>query len=97
MPGTDFNARDALNLLQGWRGAARLLRQRSLIEGVWNGRRGWMAVGAVVWGLYGVKKARTRSDKVLMREVLKPGQQILISEAITRPTRGQARKLAKKS
>ena len=51
-----------------WRGAARLLRQRSLIEGVWNGRKGWLAVAAVVWGAWGVRKALHRDEKLLLRE-----------------------------
>jgi hypothetical protein len=90
-----FDARDVVALLSGWRGLARMLRQRSLVEGVWNGRRGWLGVAAVVWGGYGLRKAFARSDKVLLREVLKPGQEILISEPIIRPTRRQARKLRK--
>jgi hypothetical protein len=90
--GGAFEVRDALVLLRGWRGAAGLLRQRSLVEGVWHGRRGWLAVAAVVWGARGAHKAFQRDQKVLLREVLKPGQQLLISEPIVRPTRRQRRR-----
>jgi hypothetical protein len=89
--------RDLFALLQGWKGAARLLRQRSLVEGVWNGRRGWLGVAAVVWGAYGMRKAFQRNEQVLSRVVLKPGEQISVSEPIERPTRRQARKLARRS
>jgi hypothetical protein len=90
--GNGIDGRDVLALLKGWRGAAGMLRQRSLVEGVWNGRRGWLAVGAVVWGARGLRKAFQRDDKVLMREVLRPGMQLLISEPIVRPTRRQRRR-----
>jgi hypothetical protein len=79
----------------GLKGAASLLRQRSLIEGVWNGRRGWLAVAAVVWGARGLTKALHREEKLLLREVLRPGMQLVISEPIVRPTRRQRRKTAK--
>jgi hypothetical protein len=72
-----------------------ILRQRSLIEGLWNGRRGWLAVGAVVWGFHGLNVARKRQESVLMREVLAPGQRLVIEQAITKPTRRQLRKAAK--
>jgi len=73
----------------------KLLRERSLVEGLWNGRKGWLAVGAVAWGIHGLNIARRRQESVLMREVLAPGQRLVIEQAITRPTRRQLRKAAK--
>jgi hypothetical protein len=90
-----MDARDLVTLSRGWRGLSAVLRQRSLIEGVWNGRRGWLAVAAVVWGARGLRKAMHREEKLLLREVLRPGQQLVISEPIVRPTRRQARKAAR--
>ena len=89
------NVRDLLSLLRGWRGASAVLRRRSLVEVGWNGRRAWLAVGAVVWGARGLRKAVHRDEKVLMREVLRPGAQLIVSEAIVRPTRRQRRKAAR--
>lgn len=91
-----MGAREIVALLSGWRGAARVLRQRSLVEGVWHGRTVWLAVGAVVWGARGVRKALERNEQVLLREVLKPGQQLIISEPIVRPTRRQRRRAARR-
>jgi hypothetical protein len=70
----------------------RLLRERSLVEGVWYGRKAWLAVAAVVWGVHGINKARHREESVLLREVLRPGEHVIIRQAITRPTRRQRRK-----
>jgi hypothetical protein len=90
-----MDSREVMGLVRGWRGASSILRQRSLIEGVWNGRKGWLAVAAVVWGARGLRKATHREEKLLMREVLRPGQQLIISQPIVRPTRRQARKARK--
>ena len=90
-----MDQKDVVGLLRGFKGLSSLLRQRSLIEGVWNGRKGWLAVAAVVWGARGMRKAFHREEKVLLREVLRPGQQLIISEPIVRPTRRQQRKTAK--
>jgi hypothetical protein len=73
----------------------KLLRERSLVEGVWNGRKGWLAIGAVVWTVHGFSKARHREESVLLREVLKPGEHVIIRQAITRPTRRQLRRAGK--
>jgi len=85
------------------KGASELLRQRSLSEGLWNGRKGWMAVGAVVWGVRGVRWALHREERVLMREVLEPGQTVVVREVQTVKPRRQrkaaaaARKVAAKA
>jgi hypothetical protein len=86
-----MDGRDLVALLGGWRGAGALLRRRSLVEGVWNGRRNWLIVAAIVWGARGLGRAIRRDEKVLLREVLHPGQQLLVSEPIIRPTRRQRR------
>ena len=95
--GGGLDARDLFELARGWRGAARVLRQRSLIEGVWNGRRGWLGVAGVVWGAYGVRKALGRNEKLLWRVVLRPGQQLTVSEPIVKPTRRQRRKATRRA
>ena len=83
---------NAVRLLTGWRATLAYLRQQSLVEGVWGGRKGWLAAGAVIWGARGLRKVFKHDEKLLLREVLGPGQQLIISEAIVRPTRRQRRR-----
>lgn len=66
------------------------LRRKSLNKGLLGGQRGWMAVGAVVWGARFVRKAFGRSEKVVATEVLRPGQ-VLRLEAIAPLSRGERR------
>lgn len=66
------------------------LRRNALYKGLLGGQRGWMAVGAVVWGGRFVRKAFGRSEKVVATEVLRPGQ-VLQLEAIAPLNRGQRR------
>jgi hypothetical protein len=66
------------------------LRRSALSKGLLGGSRGWMAVGAMVWGPRLMKKALGRSEQIVATEVLEPGQ-VLRLEAIRRPTRGQRR------
>jgi hypothetical protein len=86
------SGRSLLRLATGWRGTLDYLRQQSLIEGMWNGRRSWLAVGALVWGARGLSKALRREEKVVLREVLRPGETYIVTEAISRPTRRQRRR-----
>ena len=66
------------------------LRRNALYKGLFGGSRGWMAVGAFVWGSRLFRKAFGRTEKVVYTEVLEPGQ-VLRLEAIAPPTRGQRR------
>jgi hypothetical protein len=52
----------------------RILRRKALYKGFLGGGRGWMAVGAALWGPRLVKKAFGRSEQIVATEVLKPGQ-----------------------
>lgn len=66
------------------------LRRNALYKGLLGGRRGWMAIGAVVWAPRLLKKALGRTEQVVATERLEPGQAVRI-EAIRRPTRGEDR------
>ena len=66
------------------------LRRNALYKGVLGGERKWMAIGAVVWAPRLLKKVMGRTEKVVAREVLKPGQ-VMCIEAITPPTRDERR------
>jgi hypothetical protein len=66
------------------------LRRNALYKGLLGGRRGWMAVGAVVWGPRLMKKALGRTEQVVATETLEPGQALRI-EAIKQPSRDERR------
>ncbi len=66
------------------------LRRNALYKGLLGGHRGWMTVGAVVWGGRLMRKAFGRTEKVVATEVLQPGQ-VLRLEAIAPPSRGERR------
>lgn len=66
------------------------LRRNALYKGLLGGRRGWMAIGAVVWAPRLLKKALGRTEQVVATERLEPGQAVRI-EAMRRPTRGEDR------
>ncbi|MEP7114770.1 MAG: hypothetical protein ABI862_15995 [Ilumatobacteraceae bacterium] len=66
------------------------LRRNSIYKGVLGGSRGWMAVGAAVWGPRLMKKALGRTEQIVATERLEPGQALRI-EAIKQPTRRERR------
>jgi hypothetical protein len=67
-----------------------VLRRNAVSKGLFGGSRGWLAVGAVVWGPRLMKRAFGRTEKVVATEVLKPGQALYL-EAIPQQTREQRR------
>jgi hypothetical protein len=67
-----------------------VLRRNAVSKGLFGGSRGWLAVGAVVWGPRLMKRAFGRTEKVVATEVLKPGQALYL-EAIPQETRAQRR------
>ena len=66
------------------------LRRNALYKGLFGGSRGWLAVGAVVWGPRLMKRLLGRNEKVVATEVLKPGQSLYL-ETIPQQTREQRR------
>ncbi len=71
-----------------------VLRRRALTKGLLGGSRGWMAVGAVVWGPRLLKKAIGKNEQIVATEVLRPGQTIQLTtiEPATRAERRAARR-----
>ena len=65
------------------------LRTRSLKDGFGRGRRGWFAVGVVVWGARLLRRSVARRSESLSQEKLKPGESVTIT-AIA-PVRGRRR------
>ena len=54
------------------------LRRKALVRGVLGGDRGWLAVGAVLWGGGLLKRAVTKQTELLTIEKLAPGQGLRI-------------------
>ena len=67
-----------------------LLRRSALYKGLLGGSRGWMAVGAVVWGPRLMKKALGKNEQIVATEVLRRGQTLQLT-AISPPTRAERR------
>lgn len=72
-----------------------LLRRNALYKGVFGGSRGWMAVGAVLWGSKLFKRFLGKNEEVIATEKLVAGQWLRL-EAISPPTRKQ-RKAARRA
>lgn len=72
-----------------------LLRRNALYKGVFGGSRGWMAVGAVLWGPKLFKRFLGKNEEVIATEKLVAGQWLRL-EAISPPTRKQ-RKAARRA
>jgi hypothetical protein len=70
------------------------LRRGALYKGVFGGSRGWLAVGAVVWGPRLVRKAMGRNEEVVTTEVLRPGDVVCL-RTIPQDTREQRRAVSR--
>jgi hypothetical protein len=66
------------------------LRRGAMYKGVLGGSRGWLAVGALVWGPRLVKKAIGKNEEIVTTEVMRPGD-VLRLETIPQQTRKQRR------
>lgn len=55
------------------------LRTRGIKDGIFAGRRGWMAIGLVMWSGRLLKRLMARSSEPVAVEKLEPGQSITIS------------------
>jgi hypothetical protein len=73
-------------------GSLRYLRERSIVEGVLNGRKPWLALGAVLLGLLGVRRAMQRTERIVLHEALKPGDQLVITQIARETSRRKRRK-----
>jgi hypothetical protein len=62
-----MNALIRLGLRRGWR------------QGILNGERGWLIVGAVALLLRMFLRAVAKEEKVVFRESLQPGQRLVIT------------------
>ena len=72
-----------------------MLRRSALYKGVFGGSRGWLAVGAVLWGPRLLKRLMGKNEEVIATEKLVAGQFVRL-EAIRPPTRRE-RKAARRA
>lgn len=63
-----------------WKDYNKYLREQSVVEGVFQGRKAWLALGAIIWGIRAFRKATTRTEQIVLNEVLLPGDQIFIRQ-----------------
>ncbi|MFM8381005.1 MAG: hypothetical protein ACKOA6_03275 [Actinomycetota bacterium] len=76
---------------------SRYRRTRGFRDGVLSGRRGWLAVGVLVWTGRLVKKLLSRPAQLVAVERLEPGQSLTVSaldpeNGVTRTSRGTRRR-----
>jgi hypothetical protein len=64
-------------------------RQRGLYEGLLGGNRRWLVLGGVAWTVRAVGWAIRRDERVLYRERLRPGEQLVITERQRQPKRSR--------
>jgi hypothetical protein len=67
-----------------------VLRRDAIVKGFVGGNRGWMAIGALVWGPLLMRKVFGRTVQIVSTDVIKPGQALRI-EAIRPPTKAERR------
>jgi hypothetical protein len=66
-----------------------LLRRNALYRGLLGGSRGWMAVGAVMFGTRLLRRIAGKHDEVLAVDKLKPGQAIRVDAIPPASRRGR--------
>jgi len=72
-----------------------MLRRSALYKGVFGGSRGWLAVGALLWGPKLLQRLVGKNEEIIATEKLVAGQFIRL-EAVRPPTRRQ-RKAARRT
>jgi hypothetical protein len=57
----------------------RFLRRAGIERGFFEGKRSWMWLGGIAWGLHFLQRAAGRQMQVVYREELAPGESLVIS------------------
>ena len=66
-------------------------RRNGIYDGVLGGNRRWLILGGIAWGFRAVGWAMKREHKVIYREALRPGEQLVISERRLNPKKKKGR------
>lgn len=61
----------------------RFLRRAGIERGLFEGRRAWILLGGLAWGLHFLNKAAGRNEVVVYREELLPGEGVTIRRETT--------------
>jgi hypothetical protein len=67
-------------------------RRNGITEGLLGGNRRWLVLGSIAWGVRAIGWANRRDQRVLFREHLRPGEQLVISERRLSPKGKRSRK-----
>jgi len=70
-------------------------RRLGLSRGVFGDSRPWLIVGGIAWGIRAVQWAMRPAPQVLVREVLEPGETIVIEHGGPPPGRRERRRTAR--
>jgi hypothetical protein len=87
--------REVRRAVFGWREYPEYLREQSIVEGIFNGSKGWLSIGAVMWGVWAWRKGIGRHERVVLHEVLEPGSRLVITQVPRKVPRKQRRAAAK--
>jgi hypothetical protein len=68
------------------------LRRSALYKGLFGGNRGWLAVGAVMWGPRVLSRLFGKREEIVATEKLTAGQFVRL-EAVRAPTRRERKAL----
>jgi hypothetical protein len=71
------------------------LRANAITKGVLGNSRFWMVVGGVAWLIRAYSWARRSQERTLFRQVIEPGQGLLISASGPPPTKREHRRSLK--
>ena len=66
-------------------------RKLGVSRGVFGDSRPWLIIGGLAWGIRAIQWARRPMPHVLLREVLEPGETLVIEHQGPPPTRRQRR------
>lgn len=67
----------------------RFLRRAGIERGVLEGRRAWMLLGGLAWGLHLLQRAAGRQEVVVYREELLAGERLVIRRDAAPEPRGR--------
>jgi hypothetical protein len=74
-----------------WTDYTRYLREQSIVEGLFGGRKLWLVLGGGLWGARAIRRVSTRTERVVLREVIAPGDRIVISQLPRKAPRKERR------
>jgi hypothetical protein len=72
------------------------LRRGALYKGLFGGSRGWLAVGAVLWGRGALKRFFGRQEEIVTVEKMTNGQLMQLN-VMRPPTRRERRKAQRRA